>query len=199
MRRTDIINALIAKYEYKSYLEIGTQFPKSNFDRIHAEHKVSIDPFPEGDVTFVGTSDEYFDSISDAVKFDIIFVDGLHHYDQVLKDIDNSLNHLSENGTIVCHDCLPSTESMQVRDDHGKEWTGDVWKAIAQLRVERTDLDIKVVNTDYGCGIIRRGTNIPFQPETTEYKTYSYYSVNKFKMLNVISPEEFIQWINTQS
>ena len=44
MKRTDIINALIAKYGYKSYLEVGTQDPTSNFDLITAEHKVSIDP-----------------------------------------------------------------------------------------------------------------------------------------------------------
>jgi len=199
MKRTDIINALIAKYGYKSYLEVGTQDPNSNFHKINTEHKVSLDPFPIGEVTFVGTSDEYFDSISEYVKFDIIFIDGLHHDDQVLKDIENSLNHLSDNGAIVCHDCLPTTEDMQARDDHGREWTGDVWKAIAELRVERIDLDIRVVDTDYGCGIIRRGTNIPFEPEIQNYKTYSYYNSNKYRMLNVISIEQFIQWINTQS
>jgi len=199
MTRTDIINALISKYRYKSYLEVGTQDPKSNFNKINAEHKVSLEPFPMGEVTFVGTSDEYFESISEDIKFDIIFIDGLHHDDQVLKDIENSLNHLSDNGTIVCHDCLPTTEDMQARDDQGREWTGDVWKAIAELRVERIDLDIKVVNTDYGCGIIRAGSNIPYEPNIGNYKTYSYYNINKYKMLNVISPEEFIQWINTQS
>lgn len=196
MKRTDIINILIEKYGYKSYLEVGTQDPTSNFNKINAEHKVSIDPFPRGEVTFVGTSDEYFDSISEDVKYDIIFIDGLHHDDQVLKDIENSFNHLSDDGTIVCHDCLPSTELMQVRDMHDGEWTGDVWKAIAELRVERIDLDIKVVDTDYGCGIIRRGTNIPYQPNSINYKTYSYYVNNKHSMLNIISPEQFIQWIN---
>ncbi len=199
MKRTDIINALISKYRYKSYLEVGTQDPSSNFDKVNAECKVSIDPFPRGEVTFVGTSDEYFDSISDDVKFDIIFIDGLHHDDQVLKDIENSLNHLSDNGTIVCHDCLPSTEDMQARDDHGREWTGDVWKAIAELRVERIDLDIKVVNTDYGCAIIRRGTNIPYHPLTENYKTYSYFRLNQWTMMNIITPQRFIEWINTQS
>jgi len=199
MSRTEIINILIRKYGYKSYLEVGTQDPASNFDKINAEHKVSLDPFPRGDVTFIGTSDEYFNSISTYIKYDIIFIDGLHHDDQVLKDIENSLNHLSDNGTIVCHDCLPLTEDMQARDDHGREWTGDVWKAIAHLRVERIDLDIKVVNTDYGCGIIRRGTNVPYHPLTENYKTYSYYNFNKNRMLNVISEEEFIQWISTQS
>jgi hypothetical protein len=197
MKRTDIINVLIQKYGYKSYLEVGTQDPTSNFDKINAECKVSIEPFPRGEVTFVGTSDEYFESITDDVKYDIIFIDGLHHNDQVLKDIENSLNHLSENGTIVCHDCLPSTERMQVRDMHNGEWTGDVWKAIAELRVERIDLDIKVVDTDYGCGIIRRGTNIPYQTNDN-YKSYYYYSMNKWNMLNVISSEQFIQWANSQ-
>lgn len=198
MKRTEIINILIAKFGYKSYLEIGTQDPTSNFELINAKCKVSIDPYPRGEVTFVGTSDEYFESISDDVKYDIIFIDGLHHSDQVLKDIENSLNHLSDNGTIVCHDCLPTTEKMQERNDHGGEWTGDVWKAIAELRVERIDLDIRVVDTDYGCGIIRRGTNIPYEPNIENYKTYAYYSTHRH-MLNVVSLEEFIQWINIQS
>lgn len=198
MKRTDIINALIQKYEYKSYLEVGTQDPTSNFDKINTPNKVSVDPYPRGQVTFVGTSDEYFDSISEDLKYDIIFIDGLHHSEQVLKDIENSLNHLSDNGTIVCHDCLPTTELMQERDDHGGEWTGDVWKAIAELRVECIDLDIKVVDTDYGCGIIRRGTNIPYNPLIENYKTYSYYKLNMWTMMNIIKPEQFIQWINTQ-
>ncbi len=86
MKRTDIINALIQKYGYKSYLEVGTQDPTSNFDKVNAECKVSIDPFPRGEVTFVGTSDEYFKSISDDVKYDIIFIDGLHHDDQRAPD-----------------------------------------------------------------------------------------------------------------
>lgn len=194
--RWDIINFLIQKYGYKSYLEVGTQDPTSNFNRITAEHKVSIDPFPRGEVTFVGTSDEYFQSISDDIKFDIIFVDGLHHSDQVLKDVENSLKHLSDNGTIVCHDCLPTTELMQLREDNGGNWTGDVWKAIAELRMNRIDLDIKVVDTDWGCGIIRRGTNIPF--ETNDYwQTYTFYSVNRNRLLNVISSQSFIEWINT--
>lgn len=196
MKRTDIINTLIAQCGYKSYLEVGTQDPTSNFDKINAECKVSVDPFPRGEVTFVGTSDEYFDSIDVNSKFDIIFIDGLHHSDQVLKDIQNSLNHLSENGTIVCHDCLPTTEKMQERDDHGGEWTGDVWKAIAELRVERIDLDIKVVDTDYGCGVIRRGTNIPYTPNGY-YLTYDFYSKHKNSMLNVITIQNFEQWVST--
>ena len=192
LNRWDVINILIRKNDYKSYLEVGTQDPNSNFNKIEAEHKVSIDPFPRGEVTFVGTSDEYFESITNDIKYDIIFIDGLHHNDQVLRDIENALNHLSENGTIVCHDCLPTTEHMQSRDDNQAEWTGDVWKAIAELRTERIDLDIKVIDTDYGCGLIKPGTNIPYITNEN-YLTYSYYNLHKWQLMNVISVEDFLK------
>ena len=195
MKRYEIINRVIESKGYIDYLEIGVRDGEC-FKQICCKNKTGVDPNPtSSDTTHRMTSDDFFMSISEDTKFDIIFIDGLHHDDQVLKDIENSLNHLSDNGTIVCHDCLPTTEKMQERDDHGGEWTGDVWKAIAELRVDSIDLDIKVVDTDYGCGIIRRGTNIPYET-TDNYKSYYHYSVNKWRMLNVISPQQFIQWIN---
>ena len=192
LNRWDVINILIRKNNYKSYLEVGTQDPTSNFNKIEIQHKVSIDPFPRGEVTFVGTSDEYFESISEDVKYDIIFIDGLHHNDQVLKDIENSLNHLSNTGIIVCHDCLPTTEHMQERNDHGGVWLGDVWKAIAELRVERIDLDIKVIDTDLGCGLIKTGTNVPHMTNEN-YLTYSYYNLHKWQLMNIISADDFLK------
>ena len=188
----DIINILIKKNNYKSYLEVGTQDPNSNFNKIEIENKVSVDPFPRGEVTFVGTSYEYFQSILENEKFDIIFIDGLHHDDQVLRDIENSLNHLSDSGIIVCHDCLPTSEHMQERNDHGGVWLGDVWKAIAKLRVERIDLDIKVVDTDLGCGLIKSGTNIPYITNEN-YLIYSYYDLHKWALMNIISVEDFLK------
>jgi hypothetical protein len=190
MTRTHVINTLIDKFNYESYLEIGTRNPDHNFNSIKAKHKVSIDPntnYPN--ITFIGTSDDYFKSISEDIKYDIVFIDGLHHSDQVLRDIENSLKHLSDNGTIVCHDCLPISEENQVIPDNGGCWTGDVWKAIAQLRSQRTDLDIKVIDTDWGCGIIRRGTNTLYN--ISDELTYQYYVDNKQEMMNIISTEQF--------
>lgn len=192
------MNALIKKYKYDSYLEIGVQFPENNFDKIIAKHKVCVDPSPPGYVTFNGTSDAYFDQLADHVKYGLIFIDGLHNDDQVLKDVDNSLLHLEEGGTIVCHDCLPTAEYQTTRENNDREWTGDVWKAIAKLRVERIDLNIKVVDTDWGCGIIRPGTGIPYQPNTQNYLTYPYYEREKIKMLNVITVEQFIKELENE-
>src|SRR5690554_871976 len=114
MNRTAIINYLIERYEFESYLEIGVFKPEWNFLQIECEEKTAVDPDPrlEDDEIYYGdiremSSDEFFESLDEDQKYDIIFIDGLHHADQVLKDINNSLKHLNENGVIVCHDMLP--------------------------------------------------------------------------------------------
>ena len=149
--RWDVINHLISTNGYKRYLEIGVQDANSNFNKIVAEYKQAVDPQPRNLVHFVGTSDEYFAQLPADETFDIIFVDGLHHSDQVLKDIHNSLAHLSFGGTIVVHDCLPENQQQQLRFDNGGAWTGDVWKAIVELKSTRSDLHIEVVDHDWGC------------------------------------------------
>ena len=190
-KRWDIINSLIKKYNYKYYLEVGTQDPNSNFNKIDIEYKVSIDPFPRGKVTFIGTSDEYFESISDEVKFDIIFIDGLHHDNQVIKDVENSLKHLNDGGIIVCHDCLPANEKQQERNGHGGVWLGDVWKAIAHFRMTRTDLTIEVIDTDLGCALISSGYNKLWDTKGEQWDVYSYYVSNKKELMNIITVDEF--------
>lgn len=191
--RWDIINYLIDKNKYETYLEVGVQDYESNCARINASHKVAIDPAPRGKCDFVGTSDAYFGSISDDVMFDIIFIDGLHHSDQVLKDIDNSLKHLNPKGTIVVHDCLPESFHNQIRHDHGGEWTGDVWKAIVYLKGRRADLDIKVVNHDWGCGIIRRGSQDLIEKLELEEINWDLFMSRRDEILSVISEQEFLK------
>lgn len=195
--RQNIINNLIVKYNYKSYLEVGTQNPSSCFDAIKCENKFCIEPFPwdsidKSKINFIGTSDDYFESIKNSdITYDIVFIDGLHHDDQVLRDIDNSLKHLSENGTIIVHDCLPKTESQQERNDHGGVWLGDVWKAIAYLRINRDDISIQVIDTDLGCGIIKRGYNKKWIVDSDDWKTYDYYNSNKKELMNIISVQDW--------
>ena len=95
--RFDIINHLIEKNNYVNYLEIGVRAPQACFNRIIAEHKDAVDPVPlgMGEVNYPIKSDEFFDLIKGHdIKYDIIFIDGLHVYEQVIKDLENSLNHL---------------------------------------------------------------------------------------------------------
>jgi len=183
----DIINHFISLYGYTSYLEIGIRNNQC-FQRIDIACKEGVDPDPVCNATHVMTSDEYFDTHKG--KFDIIFIDGLHHADQVYRDIINALNVLNENGTIVCHDMNPIEEAHQKVPLETVVWNGDCWKAWVRLKSTRRDLEMHVVTTDQGCGIIRRGN----QP-LIEYGTLDWENLERHRdrWLDLISVDEFLE------
>ena len=60
----------------------------------------------------------------------------------------------------------------------------------------RGDLSMCVVDTDYGCGIIRRG-----KQETSSVReiTYDEFDKNRVQLLNLISAKEFMNRLNNGS
>lgn len=186
--RTDIINRLIAKYGYTSYLEIGVHDRSLNTSKVNCDDITGVDPDPRAKADFVMSSDEFF--AGNTRRFDIVFVDGLHHSEQVYRDIVNALRVLNDGGTIVCHDLNPADESEQLRTSVSDgPWTGDCWKAWVQLRTEREDLEMFVVDADFGCGIIRRGAQPRLRIEGE--LTWPNFKRHKRTWLNLISVDEF--------
>lgn len=185
MQRYDIINKIIKRYGYKSYLEIGTQHGNC-FRNIDIQHKICVDPEKVYDgLTHEMTSDQFFSQNTET--FDIIFIDGLHLEHQVTIDIINACKVLNKNGTIVLHDCLPHSE------DFTKVYhSGTVYKSIIQLRCETEDIEIYTVDTDCGCSVLRKGKQTKWDRVPVDIaKTYQYYNDNKKELMNVISVEEF--------
>lgn len=132
MVRTELINRLAKLINASSYLEIGVSCG-GNLAGIECLRKVGVDPDVNSkSATHHMTSDQFFSSNQE--NFDLIFVDGLHHCEQVQKDIFNALSCLSPGGLIVCHDMNPLNESMQKVPMETPEWTGDCWKAWVQIR-----------------------------------------------------------------
>ena len=201
MNRTDIINYLIERYNYKSYLEIGVQYPQSNFFKVNAEYKTGVEPFPVEDMLNKSvvelTSDMFFKSLEDNVKYDIIFIDGLHTREQCRQDIHNSLKHLNEGGCILVHDCLPTQEYQTSKEDNGREWTGDVWKAIVDIQY-RKGIHASTIDTDWGIGYITQDfyTNELNLPEDTFYTELDWetYTQIKYGLLNIKTID---QWKNS--
>jgi hypothetical protein len=194
MTRTELINGLIKKYNFKTYLEIGVNTqsqPGYNWVGVDIPVKHGVDP--NVDTTYRMTSDEFFDNYI-SQKYDIIFIDGLHLFEQVYRDIINSLNHLVDGGIIVVHDCNPITEITQRRERVSDSWHGDVWKSIVKLRIEDPNIDICTVDTDEGCGIIRKGSQTLLKiVEGTNINDYSFLENNRKEALNLISVNEFIE------
>ena len=190
--RWDLIQFLINKYKFQNYLEIGCDKDQS-FSKIIIKNKVGVDPISGG--TIRASSNNFF--IKNKNTFDIIFIDGLHHYNQVLTDINNSLNILNINGFILVHDCLPRTLAQQAVPRYRGSWQGDVWKAIVELRTKE-NLDIITCKIDFGVAIIRKKKNqnllkidcVDFSK--LKFKDY-YYNHNK--LMNIISYKNTLETI----
>jgi hypothetical protein len=201
MNRTEILQYLIDKYEYKSYLEIGVA-SGDTFTKIKCENKLGVDPSSviTENVEPV-SSDCWFmqNEMNDNVKFDIIFIDGLHIKDQVIKDVNNSLKVLNEGGIIMLHDCNPPTEGHQIVPQMQGEWNGDVWKALYHFNRILGDYHVFTIDTDWGCGIIKyeenlykkQKRNVPIFNDIT----YADLDNNRKEILNLITEQEFLKYI----
>ena len=76
--RWDLIEYLIKKNNYTNYLEIGCD-QNQLFSKVIIDNKIGVDPVSGGNIR--KTSDDFFKENND--KFDIVFIDGLHTYEQV--------------------------------------------------------------------------------------------------------------------
>jgi hypothetical protein len=200
IKRWTLINYLIEQNNYINYLEIGVNDALC-IRQIKAPHKDGVDPYPGSEVgggiypeiNYPISSDQFFDLIKGHnIKYDIIFIDGLHHSDQVDKDITNSLNHLTPNGTIVMHDCNPPEYKIQLVPRQTGIWNGDVWKSVVKARCSNPNIKINVIDTDWGVGIIQFGKQELYNKTTLEEcLDYFYFDQHREELLNLISVDEF--------
>lgn len=187
--RWDLINYLINKNNYSSYLEIGCD-DDVLFKKIKIKNKIGVDPVSGG--TIRKTSNDFFKN--NEKKFDIVFIDGLHHYKQVKQDILNSINFLNEDGIILLHDCMPDSMSKQAVPRYKMLWNGDVWKAITYFRQEKF-LDTFTCEIDQGIGIIKKRENssiLKIEKSISKLKFKDYY-YNYKRFLRVIDLQKFLQ------
>lgn len=132
-----------------SYLEIGVREGYTLQD-VAATKRVGVDPVPQfefrrnlprGVRVFPETSDTFFARNTD--RFDLIFVDGLHEYEQALRDTLHALEALNSGGLVVVDDTVPVDEfsgepdeedALRLRaltGDLRRDWNGDVFKVAA--------------------------------------------------------------------
>lgn len=184
--RIDVINYLIELNGYHSYLEIGCE-TNSTFNRVNAPNAVGVDPVRGGTLRL--PSDAFF--AFNQQTFDLVFVDGLHLQEQVLRDVSNSARSLNPGGCILIHDCLPCRREQQLEKPRRGVggWTGDVWKAVVQLRTD-PKFDIGVLNSDWGIAalFVRPNTDQITLPSNLDWESFQK---NKQQWLRIMDADTF--------
>ncbi|MEY4573178.1 MAG: hypothetical protein RLZ10_2462 [Bacteroidota bacterium] len=200
--RTEIINYLLSYLNRETvYLEIGVRDPADNYNHIKANHKYSVDPgleFQENPVDFRVTSDAFFEGLEqnlylkNDIKFDVIFIDGLHLAPQVDRDIQNALKYIKPDGFIVMHDCNPPTE-WHARENYaygytpaGFYWNGTTWKAFLKWRFNNS-VKSCCINTDWGVGLLCTNHNIGDSiSQQNPFFEYHELEADRQRLLNLI-------------
>ena len=213
------------------YLEIGVSRGQA-FQRISADVKFAVDPAfrltertreladARGRVVryFETTSDAFFENEKSLLAqhpVDVALIDGLHTYEQVVRDVENTVRHLTDDGVIFLHDCNPPFELAGRRADSWDEfmaqqsgplkigiWNGDVWKAIVELRSTRPDLLVGVLKCDQGVGFVRKGSpesTLPYSPEQVAGLTYADLKADRTRLLNLKPPRYLGEFLATSA
>ncbi len=205
--RTEVINFLLSTFKRETtYLEIGVRNPNDNFNQVNANKKYSVDPgfeFNENPVDFNMTSDMFFEGLKRGevlardIKFDVIFIDGLHLAEQVDRDILNALEYVKADGYIALHDCNPPSE-WHARTNYGfihspaaGYWNGTTWKAFIKYRMDKS-LNSCCIDTDWGVGILSKTKIIgePLSSATNPFYEFGTFENDRQKHLNLISFNE---------
>jgi hypothetical protein len=143
----------------RTYLEIGVFEGRSLALAKPPTFAIGVDPDPKVDRSFEAhtqifreTSDAFFSnarltSLLNGSVFDLAFIDGLHLFEQALKDFINIEAHCGRHSAILIHDTIPLDEPTQRRTRSTSFFTGDVWKAALCLKHCRPDLVIITIAT----------------------------------------------------
>jgi hypothetical protein len=153
MHYLELLRRLHDELQPAGYLEIGVDCGDSL--GLSRARSVAIDPAPKprpesllgkpGLVVYVGTSDDFFreherETMLRDAPLDLAFIDGLHEFAQVVRDLEH-VERWGHPGTVVAiHDVLPRNAWEAARAFHDGFWTGDVWRIVPFLREHRPDL-----------------------------------------------------------
>ena len=154
----------------RAYLEIGVEFGPSL--ALSRSPSIGIDPFPRPSARalcgkpwvkiYRARSDDFFAAHDPAttlagLPLDLAFIDGLHEFAQVVRDLEN-VERWGHAGTVaVIHDVMPGDAWQASHAFHDGMWTGDVWRIFPFLQEHRPDLHSQLVDaTPTGVVVVSR-------------------------------------------
>lgn len=184
------LNEILRIVGGERYLEIGVAGGQT-FSRIEADIKVAVDPKFRFEKSSLGSGKvEYFECTSDHyfiehcnMQFDVIFIDGLHTFEQTLRDLINALNVCRSGGVVVIDDVLPldyagSLKSMREMrefrhsqsDQSPMHWWGDVFKLVPVIHDFFLTIDFRTAKEGKAQTIaVKRKPTLPRVPHFRDF------------------------------
>ena len=209
----------------RKYLEIGV-WSGSTFFPVKIPIKVAVDPrfvFNPADHKKDGTyfleitSDEFFlkldrrelsfdaETSPEKIKFDVIFIDGYHTFEQSFKDFENSLRYSHEKTLWLIDDTVPSDAYSALPDpavsrykrklaglERG-DWHGDVFKTIFAIHDRYPEISyctLMGANPQTVLWRAPKSGRVPVFSSLTEIKKTTYYDMIRHGKLMMPVPDE---------
>ncbi len=209
MLRSEVVQALLGLFESPRYLEVGVHSGET-FHAVRAAEKVAVDPAFRFDIAAAAaadptarfhpvTSDDYFLTVCpEDERFDVAFLDGLHTFEQTLRDLMNALARTRPDSVIVIDDVLPSGAAAAIRDHdeflrlHAAvpgtpdAWMGDVYRLVWFIAVFMPMWSYATVAENHGQLVLWRA------PRTQAAAEMTVGAVSRVSYPNVVlTPEMF--------
>jgi hypothetical protein len=153
----------------RCYLEIGVDTGATLALARHSRLAIGVDPaerplaanLPASAQIFREESDAFFertrDSVFGAQRVDLGFIDGMHRFENALRDFANLERWAHAGAAIVLHDCVPIVARTATRERRTKFWVGDTWKVVFALARFRPELKIRtILAPPSGLVVVRR-------------------------------------------
>ncbi len=222
MNRLTCLQTLIKQRKFNRYLEIGVANgqiffnvnctvkmavdPDFMLDNWRILGKIFVNPYNVFNRYFNKTSDDFFREDAPRLyskkKGQIALIDGMHEFAFALRDVENSLRNMTDDGVIILHDCNPLTSEAacsfvewKARGFKG-DWSGDVWKTVLYLRACRPDLTTFVLDCDYGIGVVTKKPSeaLSISKEDIDKFTFDDFSAHREKWLNLKPADYFYEY-----
>lgn len=197
------LNRLGEALEARLYLEIGVK-GGDTFRDVGVKKRIGVDPAFAFDVDmlrnddtlfFPEESDTFFRCSHNGEAFDLVFIDGLHKFEQVVRDLSNALVYSHPKTVFILDDTKPSDVYSAIPDMEeavrhrrqaggtGGDWHGDVYKTVAYIHDFYPSLNYRTMT---GSG----------NPQTVVWRSNRFQRQPRFDSLERISRLTYFDLMN---
>ena len=221
LERHEVCQTVLNLTKRMRYLEIGVNAGLT-FKNIDAHLKVAVDPkflFDTKEAVREDqrcefheiTSDAYFAKAEASLKFNVIYLDGLHTVEQTLRDLLNATHFLSDDGVIVIDDVCPTSYAASLKDmeaanafkiatgERDTNWMGDVYRLIWFVDAFMQQWTYRTVGDNHGQIVMWRACRPAESISSVELEAVGRLTFQEFvegpKLIRRESMEEIVRLI----